>query len=294
VPFLSLASEARPQGLALADAVGTLSYTELRCRAEEVGRRLVTAGLRPGDLVAVKGTLDRDFVATLHGVWMAGGIVAPMSTRWTPFEEQQALHLLRPRMSYPPPLRATRGHETRRLEGFHFKLELPPPALAPSPSALPGLREGDTAAMLLTSGTSGSPRAVGLTVGNLMASARASRERLGLAPSDRWLGSLSPAHVGGLALLTRAAALGSGVVLRGAFRAETFLALAEEGAITHASLVPTMLHQVLAALGKGGLPRRCGVSSWVGLRLRRPSWPRPWPPASPWPSPTASRRRPPR
>jgi len=87
-----------------------------------------------------------------------------------------------------------------------------------------------------------------------MASARASRERLGLAPSDRWLGSLSPAHVGGLALLTRAAALGSGVVLRGAFRAETFLALAEEGAITHASLVPTMLHQVLAALGKGRAP----------------------------------------
>jgi hypothetical protein len=120
VPFLSLASEARPQGLALADAVGTLSYTELRCRAEEVGRRLVTAGLRPGDLVAVKGTLDRDFVATLHGVWMAGGIVAPMSTRWTPSEEQQALLLLRPRMSYPPPLRATRGHETRRLEGPAF------------------------------------------------------------------------------------------------------------------------------------------------------------------------------
>lgn len=255
MPFLSLALEARPQGQALADAAGTVSYTELRCQAEEVGRRLVTAGLRPGDLVAVKGTLDRDFVATLHGVWMAGGIVAPMSTRWTPFEEQQALHLLRPRMSYPPPLRATRGHETRRPENFHFKLELPPlSASAPSPSALPGLRGGDTAAVLLTSGTSGSPRAVGLTAGNLMASARASRERLGLAPSDRWLGSLSPAHVGGLALLTRAAALGSGVVLRGAFRAETFLALAEEGAITHASLVPTMLHQVLAALGKGRAP----------------------------------------
>jgi len=128
--------------------------------------------------------------------------------------------------------------------------------------------------MLLTSGTSGSPKVVALTVGNLLASARASRGRLGLEPSDRWLGSLSPAHVGGLALLTRAAVLGSTVVLRGAFKVEDFLALGEAGAITHASLVPTMLHQALEALGGRSAPRslRCvllgGASAPEGLLAR--------------------------
>jgi len=46
--------------------------------------------------------------------------------------------------------------------------------------------------------------------------------------------------------------VGSGLVLRSPFSTQTVLSLLEEGAITHASLVPTMLHQVLD--GWGGRP----------------------------------------
>jgi len=238
MPFLAHALTKNPDGLALEDATGSLSYRELHGRAEEMARRLVSAGVTPGDVVAIRGELDREFVALAHGVWKAGGAVAPMSARWTSSEEGTALQLLRPSRIEDVP-----GPPGREGEGP----SLPGPEARGGP--LPGLGEGDLAAFLLTSGTSGTPKVVGLTAGNLLASARASRERLGLEPSDRWLASLSPAHVGGLALLTRAGALGSGVVLQGGFRAETFLALAEEGAVTHASLVPTMLHQTLEALG---------------------------------------------
>lgn len=248
MPFLAHALAANPEGQALEDATGSLSYRELHQRAEEVARRLVSAGVTPGDVVALRGEVDRDFVVLVHGVWKAGGAVAPLSTRWTPSEEEVALQLLRPSRieRVPgPPVREGADCWLRGSGGGGDWL----PGSGAWGGPLPGPGEGELAAFLLTSGTSGQPKVVGLTVGNLLASARASRERLGLEPSDRWFASLSPAHVGGLALITRAAALGSALVLRGGFTVETFLKLAGEGAITHASLVPTMLHQALEALG---------------------------------------------
>ena len=104
-------------------------------------------------------------------------------------------------------------------------------------------------AVLWTSGTTGRARGVSLTAENLAASAAASRERLSLGPSDRWYLGLSCAHIGGLAMIVRAALLGSALVVRGAFSAESFNTLLDEGRVTHASLVPTMLHRVLDVRG---------------------------------------------
>lgn len=108
-------------------------------------------------------------------------------------------------------------------------------------------------AVLWTSGTSGTPRGVVLTAANLRASARAAAERLGLGPGDRWLASLSTAHVGGLALVTRALLLGSEIVAEGAFDAERAATLVRGGRVTHASLVPTQLLRLLD-LQRGAAP----------------------------------------
>jgi o-succinylbenzoate---CoA ligase len=257
MPFLAHALAANPEGLALDDGGRPLSYRELHSRAEDVARRLMTAGVAPGELVAVEGPLSLGLLAIFHGAWLAGAAVAPLSPRWTPSEVERALGWLRPgiRVSVGDP-HASEGREASvsvvTWSGDGAGAETTQECLfglQPSVPSPPGLGEGDLAAKLLTSGTSGTPKVVGLTAGNLLASAWASQERLGLDPSDRWLASLSPAHVGGLALLTRGAALGSGVVLRGGFGAEEFLTLGGEGAITHASLVPTMLHQALEAMG---------------------------------------------
>jgi o-succinylbenzoate---CoA ligase len=257
MPFLAHALRENPDALALEDATGSLSYRELHGRAEDVARRLMSAGVAPGDLVAVDGSLGLEGLTMLHGVWLAGAAVAPLSRRWTPSEVEGALGWLRPRISVSVgDPRARDGREASvsgpigsgdggGAEATRVCLS----GLQPSSASPPGLGDGDLVAKLLTSGTSGQPKVVDLTAGNLLASARASRQRLGLEPSDRWLASLSPAHVGGLALITRAAALGSVLVLRSGFTVETFLALADEGAVTHASLVPTMLHRTLETMG---------------------------------------------
>jgi O-succinylbenzoic acid--CoA ligase len=125
----------------------------------------------------------------------------------------------------------------------------------PAASAeVPGVDPEADHTVVSTSGTSGRPRGVRLTLANHLACQRAAARRLGLGPDDRWLASLSPAHVGGVALVVRAALTGARLVLRRAFDAGELLALAEEGRVTHASLVPTMLRRLLDARGDRPAP----------------------------------------
>jgi O-succinylbenzoic acid--CoA ligase len=106
-------------------------------------------------------------------------------------------------------------------------------------------RRSEAQAVLWTSGTEGRPRGVAISYRNLAASALASEARLGLVPGDAWLASLSPAHIGGLALVTRALLLGSRLVAVGAFDAARALDLIARGAVTHVSVVPTQLLRLL-------------------------------------------------
>lgn len=132
------------------------------------------------------------------------------------------------------------------------------PALTPAEHdiALRGLtgRRPEGMAVLWTSGTSGEPRGVVLGADNLRASALAAQRRLGLGEEDRWLASLSLAHVGGLALVTRALLLGAEIVAHGPFDAARASALIDERAVTHVSLVPTQLLRLLEERRDRGPP----------------------------------------
>ncbi len=68
-----------------------------------------------------------------------------------------------------------------------------------------------------TSGSTGVPKAVRLTFGNVAAAVSASQARLGNGAGDRWLLALPLHHVGGLSVLWRSAAAGGAVVLQTPF-----------------------------------------------------------------------------
>ncbi len=101
--------------------------------------------------------------------------------------------------------------------------------------------------VIRTSGSTGRPRRIVIPGSAFEASADASAARLALGPDDVWWASLSPAHVGGLALVLRAERLRSGIELTGGFDAHVFWELCAARRITHASFVPTMLRRVLEA-----------------------------------------------
>ncbi|QLK25991.1 acyl--CoA ligase [Natrinema zhouii] len=109
------------------------------------------------------------------------------------------------------------------------------------------LERDDTQLIMFTSGTSGEPKGVRLTVGNLVASATASAFRLGVDPADRWLCCLPMYHMGGLAPVLRSALYGTPVVIQREFGAESTARVLEAYDITGVSLVPTMCTRLLEA-----------------------------------------------
>jgi len=89
-----------------------------------------------------------------------------------------------------------------------------------------------------TSGTTGTPRPVELTLANIEANALGSAVALGLDPDERWLCPLPLSHVGGLMVLLRSAIYATTAVLGPADALHD---------VTLASLVPTQLHRLLDA-----------------------------------------------
>lgn len=112
---------------------------------------------------------------------------------------------------------------------------------------LPAWGWEDTQVIAFTSGTTGRPKAVALTTGNLFSSACSSAFRLGVRRSDRWHCCMPMYHVGGLSPVYRSVVYGTAVVVQAGFEAEATLAAMAEHDVTCISLVPTMLRRVLDA-----------------------------------------------
>lgn len=109
-------------------------------------------------------------------------------------------------------------------------------------NALPA---ADTALIISTSGSEGTPKAVQLTNSNLDAAATASNQRLPLATGDLWLACLPLYHIGGLSILWRCAQAGAAVLLHEGFDAGQIAADLNSKPVTHISLVPAMLARLL-------------------------------------------------
>ena len=101
--------------------------------------------------------------------------------------------------------------------------------------------EAGDALVVATSGTDGEPKLAVLTHDAVLASARATSDRLGVDPdADRWLACLPLAHVGGLSVVTRAIVTGTPCTVHERFDVDGVQAAARAGC-TLTSLVPTTL-----------------------------------------------------
>jgi len=103
-----------------------------------------------------------------------------------------------------------------------------------------GVAEG-TAVVVGTSGSTGAPKGVELSAAALRHSARASLDRVGARPGERWLCCLPATHIAGLQVLVRSLVSGTEPVLAERADADT---VAGSGC-AHVSLVPTQLQRLL-------------------------------------------------
>lgn len=101
----------------------------------------------------------------------------------------------------------------------------------------------NTAVVIATSGSTGQPKGVELSAAALTHSARASLDRIGAAPGDRWLLCLPATHIAGIQVLVRSLLAGTEPVIAGHLSPAT----AKDSGCTHVSIVPTQLRRLLAA-----------------------------------------------
>ena len=104
--------------------------------------------------------------------------------------------------------------------------------------------------MVRTSGSTGASKGVELSAAALRHSARASLDRLGARPGERWLCCLPVTHVAGLQVLVRSLVSGTEPVLAERADAET---MAGSGC-AHVSLVPTQLQRLLLEVSSPPMP----------------------------------------
>ena len=100
-----------------------------------------------------------------------------------------------------------------------------------------------TAVVIATSGSTGQPKGVELSAAALTHSARASLDRVGAAPGDRWLLCLPATHIAGIQVLVRSLVAGTEPVIAGSLSP----AAAKDSGCAHVSIVPTQLRRLLAA-----------------------------------------------
>jgi len=197
------------------------------------------------------------FVATFYAAMRLGWTLAPVHTDLATPEVGSHLDRVEPSLLVCEAATEPTATEAVEARGWPVLSVDSPESAGTAPLRLTGdgtdsvepvERDPDeTAAILFTSGTTGDPRGVRLTLGNLAASATASAFRLGVQPGDRWLCCLPVSHMGGLAPTVRSVLYGTTLVLQRSFDAErTARALAEQAA-TGVSLVPTQLTRLLDA-----------------------------------------------
>ena len=171
---------------ALLTANGEVSYRELDRHANRLSHRLIAAGLRPGQVVAVLTGRSTRLATAMLAVWKAGGIYLPLMAS-LPAErlafmarDSDASLLLVLDAITPPP-------------NIDLPVVIDSP-VEPGPDHRTGIAGSgnDHAYILYTSGSTGQPKGVALRHAGYVNLVLGSVSGFGLTPDDRCLGFAAP------------------------------------------------------------------------------------------------------
>jgi o-succinylbenzoate---CoA ligase len=247
--WLARAARERPEHPAFVHAGRSVSHRELEARVRERAAQLAGAGLKAGERLAVLSPNAPAVIELIHAAMAVGATLVPLHARLHAAELSPLVEDARPRLlvcadGLADTARAAVSPtaETRVVDWSELCAR--PAVRAELQDAHPAEQDH---AILFTSGTSGRPKGARLSYANQLASARASAQRLGAEPDDRWLLCMPLYHVGGLAIVLRSAIHAAALVLHDGFEPGAVARAIERDRLTQISLVPTMLARLLDA-----------------------------------------------
>jgi len=230
-------ARSQPGALAVIADIGTkLTAAALDVAASRGVEQLRSMGAGPGSVVALEGVPGPAWLAALFACWRLGAIAAPLNHRQPGAERERDAGIL-----------GCDAHWSPRASD----LLAPGENTQTSPTEWP-LRQAML--RLCTSGSSGTPRCVELTLEQLWFNTLGSNLRLGRRENDRWLVCLPMNHIGGLAALFRSLHNRTAVELMPVFDASDVGERLDSGQVSLVSLVPAMLDSVLDSRGENKFP----------------------------------------
>lgn len=236
----------------------SLTYSELMERVCGLAGTLRSAGLVRGDRVAIAMERSLDAVVAVFGTIFAGGCPCPLEPRLSSAELARRVSAV-----------GVRGvvYDAANAEDAQA-IDLPGRVMVPFawdrfPAYVDtGVGPGDAALLLFTSGSTGNPKGVLLSHGNLLTNARGVIAHTGLTAADRLLHVMPIHHTNGLNnQLFSPLLVGATVCFAGRFSAREMPGLMAQHRPTIVTGVPTMYSRML--------DEDFGADSLGGLRFAR-------------------------
>jgi len=277
IPAMTAAAAERfGDGLAIVDGDTRLSYAGLVDAARTFGAALVASGVAPGDRVALWLFNSVEWVIALLGMYEAGAVLVPVSTRFKGAEAADILSRSRARvlvtvtdflgLDYVAMLEAT-GTALPDLETMlvardvapakavtwqEFVARATPASRAEVDRRRAAVGAGDPADVLFTSGTTGRAKGVVQTHAGTLQVATDWAAMTGLTADDRYLMVNPYFHMLGLkAGILASVAAGVTMLPEAVFHVDRVLARVAEERVTVLPGPPTLFHAILDHPGRG-------------------------------------------
>ncbi len=247
-----------PQKTATLYAGRRHDYRTLTDRVARVAGGLRALGVAPGDRVAMLALNSDRYIEYFLGAWWCAAVANPVNTRWSAHEIAYSLNDCDSRVLFVDDAFAGLVPQIRaqvpglREVVFTGDGAVPPGLigyedwLAAAPAVPDARAQGEAlAAILYTGGTTGFPKGVMLSHGNLWSSAVARLAEVSNARDGVTLLAAPFFHVAGLGRLVSQTVVGATSIVEPQFRVDSVMSAIETHAVQDVMLVPSVLQMML-------------------------------------------------
>ncbi len=244
--------------IALMDERKELTYEQLQRNVNSISTALLNFGIKKGDVGVIFLPDSVEFALIYYSLLNIGAIGAPIDIRLKEEELRTIFKDAIPRIIF-----TTSEHQEMM---FAIKKDIPSikniivlgkeveedaidfQDVLKTPSRdipIADVSDEDVALYLYTSGTTGKPKGVMTTYGNLDCFPKSIKERWKLNESDRYLLCLPASHISGPICFNLPITIGTGCVILGSFHPKKWLEFVEKFKVTSTHLVPPIASALL-------------------------------------------------
>jgi malonyl-CoA/methylmalonyl-CoA synthetase len=219
-----------------------LTAGELEVITREAANRFAAAGLKRGDRIVMSCAPSVKLIVAHVAALRLGAIVVPVNPAYSATEVARVIDVAKPTIALADdPTRMVSSTEVSFVRISSLD-DLPQVSSdTTQPIELDALSADDPAMLMFTSGTTGAPKGVVLSHGNILSSAEAIRIAWQWVPSDRMILALPLFHMHGLGVCVHGTLLaGSSAVVVNPFDVDSVLDAVAEHKATLLFGVPTM------------------------------------------------------